>query len=979
MRKFKLLLTGVLLLSSALAFAQQTLKGVIKDKATGEGLPGVSVVVKGTTNGTSTDFDGNFQLNNVKTGDVLSISYLGFKEKEVTIGTNFNLNIELEESTERLDEIVVVGYGSTTVKDATGSVEAVTSKDFTKGNNITPESLISGRVSGVAVTTSGAPGAGSQITIRGGASLTASNNPLIVLDGLPISSGGVRGSRGILSSINPNDIESFSVLKGASATAIYGSRAANGVIIIVTKKGKKDFTFDYDVQYNIGTFNDRVDVFSADEFRQIIAQERPQDVGLLGNENTDWQDQVLRDALTAQHNFTARGSLFGKVPARISVNMGRTEGAIKTSRFDRATASIALNPSFFDNHLKVNVNYNRSFTDSRFANGGLGAALRYDPTQPVFDPNSPFDGYFQYYTTQTNGNVVVANGTQNPLASIELANSTGGIRREFGNLELDYKFHFLPEMNIVVNAGFDKQEGFTNFESPFQIGNANNDFQFAGTESSSTSDATNDSFDARLNYKNTFGDFSVDVMAGYSYQDFTFIERFSPNIRQPINEQNTGTINAQPDVVLIGYFGRANLSYQGKYNLTLNYRRDGTSRFSEENRWGNFGGASFAWRASDEDFLKDSKTISELKFRVGYGVTGQQELPGTNDLFLQSYRFGNPNSQFLFGGNVIRSTIPSVVNPDLKWEEVYGFEAGIDYGLFDNKVTGSVTYFNNISKDLLFFSPLPDGINFANATSQNNGELTVNGVEFSANVTAFDTEDFNWNFTFNTTYIDREITALANNQDVRVGGTAGGTGNTIQLHRVGEAPNSFHVFKQLYDTAGNPIEGAYADLNGDGIINDEDRYLKEDPNADVTFGFQSNFEYKNFDFAFNLRASIGNYNYNNVNSSNAQLALLQDNAVLGNIPKSVLNTNFVNTSDVINSDIYLENASFLRMDNITLGYTFDRPIKKFSKNSLRLWVGVQNVFVITNYSGLDPEIFGGIDNTIFPRARTFLFGANIKF
>ncbi|MFY0630350.1 MAG: SusC/RagA family TonB-linked outer membrane protein [Flavobacteriaceae bacterium] len=977
MRKFKLLLTGILLFSSFSMFAQQAIKGVVKEKTTGEGLPGVSVVVKGTTNGVYTDFDGNFQLNNVKTGDVLVFTFLGFKNQELTIATNFNLTVELEESSERLDEIVIVGYGSTTVKDATGSVEAITEKDFTKGNIVTPENLLSGRVSGVNVTTSGAPGAGSQITIRGGSSISASNNPLIIVDGLPLDQNGVSGSRGVLSTINPNDIESFSVLKDASATAIYGSRAANGVIIITTKKGKKEVTFDYDMQYNIGEVQDRIDVFSADEFRQIIAQQRPADVGLLGSADTDWQDAILRSTLSSNHNFSVRGSILEKIPTRISVGFTKQEGAIKTSKFERSNVSLSMNPSFFDNHLKVSLNYNRAFEDNRFANGGIGAALRFDPTQPIYDAASPFGGFFQYYTVQPGGDVVVANATQNPLASIELANSTGRSARQYGNLNFDYKFHFLPELKAVVNFGYDQSEGSTLFLSGFQIGNPDQALQFAGTEATGFSKVTNELLDGYLNYKNDFNKLGVDFTAGYSYQKFTNNGGNSGNLR---DTDSFSTTFANPDVVNIGFFGRANITYDGKYLLTLNYRRDGTSRFSSENRWGNFGGAAVAWRMSDEDFLKDSKVISELKLRASYGQTGQQNLPGVNDIYLNRYRFGNQNSQFLFGGNLIASTIPSVVNPDLKWEETTTLEFGIDYGLFDNKVSGSINYFQKTSEDLLFNAALPDGVNFGNSVIQNIGELQVDGVELNLNATVVDTEDFNWNFTFNATYIDREIAKLSNGQDVRTGGTAGGTGNTIQLLREGESPFAFHVYKQLYDASGAPIEGAYADLDGNGIINDDDRYLKENPQADVTLGYQSNFEYKGFDLAFNLRASIGNYVYNNVNSSRSQLSLLQDNAVLGNVPSSVLNTNFVNTSDVLNSDIYIENASFLRMDNITIGYTFNQPIKKFgSRNTIRLWMGVQNVFIITNYSGLDPEVFGGIDNTIFPRSRNILFGANIKF
>lgn len=972
MKKIKLLLIGILLTSSITIFAQQTVSGVVKEKATGEPLPSVSITVKSTKKGTVADFDGRFSIENVRTGNILIFRYLGFADKEVTIGTNFNIIVELEESAQFLEEIVVVGYGTTTVKDATGSVESITTKDFTKGNIVTPENLLNGRVSGVKVTTSGAPGSGSQIRIRGGASIGASNSPLIVIDGLPIEESGVAGSRGVLASINPNDIESFSVLKDASATAIYGSRASNGVIIITTKKGRTDYTLDFDTQYTFGEVLDRVNVFSADEFRNMVTTRRPGDVGLLGNADTNWQDEILRSTVSSLYNLTAKGQIFGAIPTRLSIGFANQEGSLLTSQFNRKTVSLSMNPSLFDDHLKINLNYNRAFEDSRFADSGqIGAALRYDPTQPIYDSSSPFSGYYQH----RNGDIV-SNGTQNPVASLLLANSTGFNFRQYGNLNFDYKFHFLPELRGVVNVGFDKTKGSSEYLNRFQIGNGDLTQQFAGTKSDGTQERSNELFDTYLNYVKELDKLKVDVTAGYSYQRFENFGENSGNLRDP---DSFGTSFADPDVVNIGFFGRANFSYLQKYLLTLSYRRDGTSRFSKNNRWGNFGGAAIAWNLSDEDFLKDSQVISNLKLRASYGLTGQQNLPGVNDLYLNRYRFGNINSRYLFGNATVQSTIPSVVNPNLKWEETTTIEFGVDYGLFDNRYNGVLSVFQKTSDDLLFNAALPDGTNFGNSTIQNIGQLEINGIEFTLNGDILKTDDYNWNFTFNATYLDRKITKLANRQDVRTGGTAGGTGNTIQLLREGFAPNSFHVYKQLYDNAGKAIEGAYLDLNGDGIINDDDRYLKDNPNADISLGFQSNFNYKNFDLAFNLRASLGNYVYNNVKSSTAQLELLQDNAVLGNLPTSVLETNFLRTSDVINSDIYVEDASYLRMDNITLGYTFENPIKKFSYSSLRLWAGVQNVFTLTNYTGLDPEVFNGIDNLIYPRSRNLLVGANIKF
>ena len=974
MRNFKLFLIGMLLCSSFTMFAQQTVKGVVKEKASGEPLPGVSVVVKGTTKGSETDFDGKFSISNVKTGDVLVFQYLGFSDKEVTMGSNFNLTIELEESSEQLDEIVVIGYGTTTVKDATGSVEAITAKEMTKGNIVTPENLLNGRVAGVNIVTSGAPGSGSQIRIRGGSSLNASNDPLIVIDGLPLS-GTAGGSRGVLASINPNDIESFSVLKDASATSIYGSRGANGVIIISTKKGRNDYSLDYDFQMGFGEIKDRINVFDADAFRQVVTSRMPSMAGLLGSANTNWQDEVLQKSVSTQHNMTVRGKVFNRIPTRLSVGFANIEGNILTSQYDRANVSLSMNPSFFNDHLKIGLNYNRAFENNRFADAGqINAALRYDPTQPVYDPSSPFGGFYQHITNTAQG-VIVENGTRNPVAALLQNNNSSNVFRHFGNFNLEYKFHFLPELKLTANAGFDSSRavgtGVGSLESPASF----NDL-FVGYESAYTNRVVNESLDAYLNYNNTFGKFKTDVMFGYSHQSFNGYGDSTGNIRNPNDVGATSYYNTP--VVLIGFLARANFTFDEKYLLTLNYRRDGTSRFGPANRWGDFGGAALAWRLSDENFLKDSKVISDLKLRASYGINGQQDI-FSSDIYLDIYRFGNQNSRFLFGGLPILSTIPNPRN-DLKWETVRTIEFGLDYGLFDNKISGSLSVYQKNATDLLSVAQVASGTNFTNRIEQNIGDLQVQGVEFSLNADVVNTEDFKWDFNFNASYIDREIKELALGQDIDVGGIGGGTGNFIQLHREGFAPNSFFVHKQLYDSAGNPIEGAYADLNGDGIINTADRYIKGNGLPDFTFGFQSNFNYKNFDVAFNLRANIGNYVYNNVNSSLAQYDLLQDNAVLGNIPSSVVNTNFNSTSDVILSDIYLENASFLRMDNITLGYTFNNPINKYNSHSIRLWAGMQNVFTLTNYTGLDPELTtDGIDNTNYPRPRTVLIGANIKF
>ena len=962
-------------------FGQSSIKGTVTEQATSIPLPGVNVVVKGTTNGTATDFDGNFAIE-VNEGDILVFSYVGYQQIEITYSGQSPLNVQLTEDAAQLDEIVIIGYGTTTKKDATGSVESITSEDFTKGNIVTADNLISGRVSGVTVNTSGAPGSGTQIRIRGGSSINGSNDPLIIIDGLPISNEGVTGSRGVLASINPNDIDSFSVLKDASATAIYGSRASNGVIIIVTKKGKSTFSASFDVQTSFGSVTDDIDVFNGDEYRALVRSQpingTTLDENLLGAASTDWQDEIFRETFSTQYNVSLQGSLFKALPARFSFGYTDQEGALKTSEFERKNLSLALNPSMLDDHLKISLNANLAFEDNRFADAGqIGAAMRYDPTKPIYDPSSPFGGYYQH----RNGDIV-SNGTTNPFASLMQRNNTGDANRFYGNLNFDYKFHFLPELKAVINLGYDETKSKGYDISDKLVPTTDTDQLFKGSYRENEQTRTNASLDGYLNYKKDFDSFTGELTAGYSYQKF---ENSGKNGRNTTDPQSVDDIYADPDVVLIGFFGRANVSFLDKYLLTLTYRRDGTSRFSEDNRWGNFPAAAVAWNMSEEDFLKDSNVISNLKLRASYGITGQQSI-SQKDIFLNRYRAGREDSQYQFGNNPISSLIASEINPDIKWEETTTVEFGIDYGLFNNRLSGSLSYFNKNSDDLLFEAAVADGTNFSNSVIQNIGKLNTQGIEFSINADVIKKEDLTLNFNFNATFLDREMTELALGQDVRTGGISGGTGNNIQIHRKGEAPNSFYVFKQLYDNSGNPIEGAYADLNGDNVINDEDRYVKENPGANANFGFQSSLYYKNFDFAFNLRANVGNYVYNNVKSSKAQYELLQDNAVLGNIPKSVLETGFQRTADVIISDLYVENASFLRMDNLTLGYTFSDISKGL--NSLRIWGGVQNVFTITNYSGLDPEVTDndsdltltqGIDNVVYPRPTTVLVGANFKF
>jgi TonB-dependent starch-binding outer membrane protein SusC len=952
------------------------LKGTVRDNTTGEPLPGVNLLVEGTQNGTSTDMDGNFVLAAVARGSKIVITSIGYASQTVSYTGQATLDVKLTEDITQLGEVIVIGYGTTTKKDATGSVTSVTQKDFNKGAIVTAENLLNGRVAGVTVNTSGAPGSGSQIRIRGGASLSASNDPLIVIDGLPITNDTNVGSTSVLASINPSDIESFTVLKDASATAIYGSRASNGVIIITTKKGGKELKANYKFTYGSGHVYNKIDVFSADAFRAKIAEVRPGDVSKLGTANTDWQDAIYRRTDFVDNNVSLNGNLFNVVPARLSVGNTYQEGARLTNKYNRSTINTTLNPSFFNNHLKFRINATYTNEKNRFADGVEGSAMRMDPTQPIYDPTSYYGGFFEYYN-RTASDHALTNGIRNPVAQLLLTNDTGENNRVFGNIETEYKFHFLPDLKAVVNLGYDNSKGNRTRLQGNTLGSApsNNNVPF-GTNEFSKRTQMNRLMDFYLNYNKTIGKLGIDATAGYSYQKFSSWSFYQGNIRNPLLPSNFPETDIEMPNVLIGFFGRANFSYNDKYLLTLSYRRDGSSRFAKENQWGNFPAAAFAWKVREE-FFKDNQTLSDLKLRIGYGITGQQDFADKN-YYLQQYQIGDGTSQIQFGNSQYPIAVSKAYNPKIQWEETTTYNAGFDYGFLNNRISGAVDVFYKQSDKLISYVAFPDGGNFSNAGFQNIGSFTTKGAEFSIAADIIKTDNVNWNVNFNVTKYERRIKELSNNQDVLTGGTGAGTGGTVQILREGYTPTSFYVYKQLYDTAGKPVEGAYADLNGDGIINDQDRYIYKNPDPDATFGFASNLNWGNVDFSFNMRASVGNRIYNAVNAGNAQLSLLQNQATIANIPTQVNETGFRNTADVVLSDLYVENGSFLRMDNITLGYTFPKWLD--GKASVRLYGGVQNAFIITKYSGLDPEITNdGRDQTIYPRQRTYLFGANFNF
>jgi iron complex outermembrane receptor protein len=956
-------------------FAQNALKGVVLDGKTQQPMPSVSVVVEGTNTMTATDFDGNFTLSNLKKGQKISFSFIGFTSQTLVYENQSSIVIKLVEDLQELKDVVVIGYGAVKKKDATGSVATISSKDFNKGSVVTAENLLNGKVAGVTINTGGgAPGSGAEIRIRGGSSLLASNDPLIVIDGLPISNSGNSGSTSVLSAINPNDIESFTILKDASATAIYGSRASNGVILITTKKGGKKLSVDYNFQYGSGKkFND-IDVFSGEEFRSLVLSRGNSIlINKLGTANTNWQDEIYRRTDFVDNNISLKGNFLNVIPTRVSFGNTYQEGLRLTNKFNRNSISVSMNPSFLNNHLKFNLNANYSNQKNRFADGVEGAAIRFDPTQPVYDPSNP-SGYFEYITGyNAQGSAIYANPSiPNPVAQLLQTNDRGVNNRIYGNFQLDYKFHFLPELRAVINLGYDESEGSRNVTRSkiARSGFLNNNVS-SGTEYSESNTRTNKSLDSYFVYNKKIGTIDFEGTAGYSYQKFENRGLGGYNATNPTSQQLAYVDN---DIVLVGFFARTNFNIKDKYLFTATYRRDGTSRFGEDNRWGSFPAAAFAWKVGD-DLFKNSKLISDLKLRLGWGITGQQEI--SESLFYrQLYNIGNANSQYTFGNSPINVGVPSAYGP-IKWEETTTYNAGIDFGLKDNKITGNIDVFYKKSNDLFQIGPFPDGGNFTNQGPQNIGDMSTKGIEFTINYNVIKSDKLNWDVSLNATKYERRIDKIAVGQPIYTGTTGAGTGGTSQILAEGYTPNSFYVYKQLYNESGAPIEGAFADLNGDGIITGLDRYIYKNADPDLLLGFTSNINYKNFDLAFNLRASIGNRILNTVKSTGSYYSQLL-NGELQNVSTNVLYTNFENQNgENVLSDMFIENGSFIRMDYATLGYTFPKWLE--GKASLRLFTGVQNPFIITKYSGLDPEINGGIDTTIYPRQRQILFGANVKF
>jgi len=975
--------------SASVVYAQEiTVTGKVKDAADGSSIPGVTIVVKGTTTGTISDIDGNYTIK-VQPGAILVFSYMGYQTQEVPVAGKLVINISLAASVTSLNEVVVIGYGTVKKQDATGSVSAIDSKDFNQGAISSPQQLIVGKIAGVQVTTlGGAPGGDAVIRIRGNVSINGNNDPLVVIDGVPIDNDATSGARGSLSMINPDDIETYTVLKDASATAIYGSRASKGVIIITTKKGKatagtgtaKKFVHEYSGNISIYTVPKTVSVLNGDEFRALVKQKYPSDTGLLGTSNTNWQKQIFRTGISTDHNFSFYGGL-KYLPYRVSLGYMYQDGILKTDNMKRASIGVNLSPSFFDDHLKINVNAKYMSIDNRFADqGAIGDAIAFDPTQPVNDTKNR-SGYWMW--TQASG-IPVTQATTNPAALLDLKQDKAKVNRFLGNIQLDYKLHFFPDLRAVLNLGMDHTRANGTVYVPEYASWLYTDL---GQDNRYSQDKDNSLLDFYLNYVKDVKSIKskFDVMAGYSWQHF-YVSNVNINNNVPHDTAHAADILLKKQYFLLSFYGRLNYTLMNRYLLTFTLRDDGDSKFSSNTRWGLFPSAALAWKINDEAFLRNSKAVSQLKLRVGWGETGNEEVGDNWYPYLPVYLLSDRFSMYQFGNIWYQTLRPGGYDAKIKWETTATTNVGIDFGFLKDRITGSLEYYYKKITDLLNYIPVPAGTNLSNFIWTNIGNMQNSGVEFTLDLKPVVTKDWNWDFNFNVATNKNKITKLTVTDDpnypgILVGGISGGVGNTVQVQSVGYPMNSFYVYQQVYDANGNPIEGLYVDRNHDGKITDADRYRYKSANPDVTFGVSTTLKFKQWTLATAGHASVGNYMYDNIAANRGVWNNLYrpEGPYLGNVATSVYDVNFTNQQFL--SDYYVKNASFFKLDYLTLSYSFGNVIK--NTTDLRLSFTVNNVFTITKYKGIDPEVnLGssvGIDNNVYPRSRVFVLGVNLLF
>lgn len=985
----RLVAVFLLMLAALPSLAQVQVSGLVLDQDR-EPVIGATVKVKGTSTGTATDIDGRFTLQAPSANSTLSISYVGYLPMEIAANSpELEKGVVLKENAEVLDEVVVIGYGRVKKSDATGSVIAVKPDDFNKGNRTSVQEAMVGKIPGVnVVTASGAPGSGATVRIRSGASLSASNDPLFVVDGVPIDNSTIEGASNLIGGINPEDIETFTVLKDASATAIYGSRASNGVIVITTKKGADRLKITYTGSFAISTKTKSLEVLDADEFRKFVPTITgvPSDA-VFGTANTDWQDEIYRTAFGTEHNLSVAGKINAiTTPYRVSVGYTNQDGIIRTNKYQRFTAGLALTPKLLDDHLNLNLNAKFSYEHNDMVdNGVVTNALRYDPTRPVRTGSStaatdPGLGYFIWM----NGNSPMAIQTDNPVAQLELEDRLNKVTRSIGNAQFDYKIHGLEDLSVNLNLGYDILRSKYNRTVPELAGTmyTGNQKDGTGLVYNSTQDKSNLLLDAYANYHHNWGgkhDFSA--MAGYGWQHFW--RKYDATNHDPEGNELSAKRHYKTEYYLVSWYGRLNYSFADRYLLTATLRADASSRFAKDNRWGYFPSVAAAWRVIQEPFLQEQSTLSDLKIRVGYGETGQQDI--INDYpWMTTYSISYPESSYQFGDKWYETYRPNGYDNDIKWETTRTWNFGLDFGFLNNRIFGSVDYYKRHTKDLLNTINVPAGVNYAPVLTTNIGSMDNQGVEVALNFVPVSTKDWEWSIGLNYTWQQSKITKLNvvdSDYNFVNTGAISGTGKTVQVFMVDQTPYTFYLAKQAYDEAGKPIEGQY--VQPDGTISPTETKYATGKSGLPThlLGFNTRLSYKNWDLAISGHGSFGSYIYNYLRADQYLTSAYSDQGSFSNIFKYTADQGFENQQ--LYSDYWLEKGDFFRFDNITLGYTFPRLWN--NRSTLRVTLGVQNVATITSYTGIDPEIYSGnsscpgIDKEVYPRPRTFTLGLNLNF
>lgn len=980
--KRSLLLVALFVIGCLQLMAQtRTIKGEVTDAQNGEALIGATVMVEGEKGGTVTDFDGNFSLQVSSSAKKIKVSYIGYIDKVLSISDN--MKVKLESDSKALADVVVIGYGTARKSDLTGSVATVKSKDFNKGLVSSPEQLINGKVSGVQImSNSGSASAGSTIRVRGGASLNASNDPLIVLDGVPLEQGGISGnSSNFLSMINPSDIESMTVLKDASSTAIYGSRASNGVIIITTKKGQQGAVkVNFNTTNSLQTRAQMVDMLSRDEFVNVINQfGTDNQKSLLGTANTDWNDEVYRTAFGTDNNLSVSGSIDKWLPFRVSVGYYNQSGLVRKDNVERWTGNVVLTPSFFQDHLKLTINAKGTLNNNSFNNGGaVWAAATFNPTIPVYSGNDKYGGYNE--ALDADGYPVNA-GVRNPRGLVDLYDSKSKVSRFIGSMDVDYKVHFLPDLKLHATVGADYAKGDGTVYVPAYAAQSYNKDESLGGSDYKYGPQKNENRLLTLyaNYAKYFEDIksNVDLTAGYDYQ---YWKSTTPlYYTKSAAGTNLSTVKASDyRHVMLSYYGRINYSFDGKYLLTATVRRDASSRFSKDTRWGTFPSVALGWTLTEEPWLKNQKVLSNLKLRASYGVTGQQEGIG-NYNYLPVYTYSVAGAEAFIKGQYINTYRPEAYVSDLKWETTTSWNFGLDFGFLDGRIGGAIDFYTRKTKDLLASVPTAAGTNFSKTILTNVGNVDSKGIEVSLNATPIQTKDWEWNLSYNFTWQNMKVKNLSltkggSQTNVKVGPSI--DAYQFQVLSEGYEPYMFYVYHQLYDSkTGKPIEGAYADLNNDGEINESDLYRYHSPAPKYIMGLSTSLRYKQLTLGMSFRANIDNYVYNGMGMSTGAFETVSyNNSQLNNLNISFLKTGFKTRQYL--SDYYVENASFLKLDNLSLSYNVGK-INKWA--SLTVSAMVQNVFTITGYSGTDPEVPNGMDNSFYPRPRTYSVSLGLQF